>query len=219
MMNEDRWNNNDNDHFYNDAFIENRSYLINRSGLQANQDLLAIKNRLMSSASILEIGAGYGRVIDFLIQDHYSGHIAAIEKSDHLYELLLKKFSHHAHLYHGDIREIIIHEKFNLILWLWCGIADFNSEEQRQILSKLKSLLTQSGAIIIDTVQCPPDQMKYEKNRPNQMVIGKNKIYRNVITLEALENIAEVLNLKIHHLSYETDAVEIPSKRTLSILE
>src|SRR5438552_4126970 len=184
-MNEDRWNNKDNDHFYDKSFIENVPYLINRSGLEANQDLLAIKNKMMSATSILEMGAGYGRVIDFLIKNDYSGQISAIEKSNHLYELLQTKYSHQVNLYHGDIREFSIHGKFNLILWLWCGIADFNSEEQRQILAKLTSLLTQTGAIVIDTVQCPSDQIKQAKNQPSQMVFGKNTVYRNVITLNA----------------------------------
>jgi SAM-dependent methyltransferase len=130
------WNNTDNKKFYEEISLETFENFAKLAGLDTGADLDQIQSYIDKASSILEIGAGYGRVIDLLLKRGYKGRLAAVERSSKFCQLLKTRFGDKITLYEGDIRDLVIPEKFDLILWLWSGISDFNHEEQLNLLKR-----------------------------------------------------------------------------------
>jgi phospholipid N-methyltransferase len=145
------WSNIDNSHYY-----EHVPYAIQKGftiigGLDVFSDLKLAKKYIDNAKSILEVGAGYGRVVDYLLQNNFRGKITAIEKSTKFFALLQSKYSNRVNLNLDDIATFTTKEKFDLILWMWSGISDFSKDEQIFVLRHLFNLLTDEGILILDT--------------------------------------------------------------------
>jgi len=145
----EQWSNVDNDGFFN-AWRWNRykAYL-ERTGLESGCDIDAIWPQIKDAKSILDIGSGFGRVIEHLRARGYKGHITAIEKCSHMVDFLKKRWSHDAkvQIIHGDILKVIPMQKFDVGLWMWSGIADFNPIEQTKLIQQFGR---SCGALVVD---------------------------------------------------------------------
>jgi phospholipid N-methyltransferase len=146
----DNWTNCDNAHFYENN-LEVLQQWAEAGGLAACPDLQALAPYLAQSHSILEIGAGYGRVQSYLLEHYPEKKISALEKSAELYKMLQQQFQNRIELIHADITSYTTETKYDLILWLWSGLTDFSQLEQPIVLNQIRQLLKSNGKLIIET--------------------------------------------------------------------
>jgi cyclopropane fatty-acyl-phospholipid synthase-like methyltransferase len=144
------WNNKDNEVFY-----EQRSEILETwaqaGGLSTWPDLIAIETYIKPVENILEIGSGYGRVLQYLKQHHSDKKITAVEKSHELFNTLTLQFEQSVTLHQCDIANFKTQQRYDLILWLWSGLTDFSKSEQPHIIKHLQQFLTPQGTLIIET--------------------------------------------------------------------
>lgn len=101
---------------------------------------------------ILELGAGYGRCVEFLLQKGFTGQIIAVEQSPVLMTHMKVKFSkmNNVTLLQHDIKELQLKEKADAALWMWSGMIDFSKEQQFFCLQKIFGMLNEKGKVIVD---------------------------------------------------------------------
>jgi hypothetical protein len=68
------------------------------------------------------------------------------------FKILKKKFETTVDIQHVNIKNYKTKHRFDCILWLWGGIADFSKQEQLIVLRKLKTLLTNTGILLFDSI-------------------------------------------------------------------
>lgn len=121
-------------------------------GLDQCPDLDSIEKTLENSQNILEIGGGYGRIIDKITQKYLSKQITAIEPAEANFKYLEEKFKTqpHIHLYQQNILEHSSQKPYDLVLWMWSGLADLDFKEQKDALHKIYALVGSQGTLVID---------------------------------------------------------------------
>ncbi|TAH25426.1 MAG: class I SAM-dependent methyltransferase [Cytophagales bacterium] len=144
-------NNDDNINFYEKIDVSAFAEMANKGGFDDYSDLEIAYEYFKNSKKVLEIGAGYGRCIDFLIQKGYSGKIWAVEYSKSLYDYLIKKYQNkEIQILHQDIKTFDFTHKIDTALWMWSGFIDFTETEQELCVQRLYSRLEDNGLLIID---------------------------------------------------------------------
>lgn len=141
--------------FYNNLGVNVFRDLAIAGGFSTFRDLDQIYPLIKDSKVILEVGAGYGRCIEFLIQKGYKGKIIAIEQSPVLTAHLKENFGHlsNIELLESDVKTLELSEKVDHVLWMWSGIIDFSKEQQIECLCNLARFLEKEGKVIIDIPQ------------------------------------------------------------------
>lgn len=204
------WNNEINQHnFYEHDTCETilRGYA-ERGGLASGCDVETIFNTIRQARNLLDVGSGYGRVIDKLLKMDFSGELHALEKSSLLQETLKKNFGNKIKNYHCDILDFKTNLKFDAILSMWSGMSDFTPNEQARFIKKLASILTDNGKIIIDTSvwdQKPLNAIGLQSQ--NYIIEETNSILHGYIpTSEEIQKYAENAGLMIvEHFDYYTE--------------
>ncbi|MEK6934079.1 MAG: hypothetical protein AABW75_04335 [Nanoarchaeota archaeon] len=109
------------------------------SGLDGALELDLIQNLWKPASSILEVGAGEGRIIQGLIERKYNGDIYAVERSNNLCKFLFNNFSDfkNVHVLKMNLNEDNL-PKANLGLWLWSGILEFSKDQQSDLIRKIR---------------------------------------------------------------------------------
>jgi ubiquinone/menaquinone biosynthesis C-methylase UbiE len=122
-------------------------------GFNTFVDLELIYPYINKSKTVLELGAGYGRCIEFFLQKGYHGKIIAVEQSPALIDYLKVKYQKFKNLIllQADIKNLQLSEKIDVALWMWSGLIDFSKDQQFLCLEKIFKMLTDGGKIIIDT--------------------------------------------------------------------
>lgn len=201
---------------YNNAFYEElkaeglQSLSKEKGGLSTGCDLKVIKPYWSKARKILEVGAGSGRVIEQLLKQGYKGQIVAVERCKNSVKYLEKYHKKNVTIVPEDIFDFSSgHEKFDVALMLWSGLADFAPSEQKAVIKKLFYLLESNGNLIIDTMPAgvTPIGMgkKTEKTVYHQTINGAT-IYTYSITISKLEQYAYAAGFSnIKHLKYFTD--------------
>lgn len=154
-MTTEQWNNEGNNAFYESVKADGLQQLAEKAGLTTGCDMDLLTPYWSTAESILEVGAGYGRVIDYLLQHQFAGTITAIERCNVLFKHLERRYKKYKNidLIHADILHLNkMDERFELILMLWSEIADFSPHEQILVFTMLAKLLQEKGRLIIDTM-------------------------------------------------------------------
>lgn len=146
------WVNADNANFYNNVPIDFFVKVAAQGGLDNGCDILAINQYIKKAESILEVGAGYGRVIDAVLKQGFCGRLTAIERNPVLYEHLQEKFGNKVKIIFDDIACATLPNKYDLILWMWTGICEFSKIEQCSVVNNLSKSLNTNGFIVIDVI-------------------------------------------------------------------
>lgn len=148
------WTNKCNSPFYDALPIDVFRDIAGTCGLSSGCDLDVLDAHISGAKSVLEIGAGYGRVIDHLVRKGFDGDIYAVERNEKLHQFLVSKFINAANVnvLNVDLVDLEADRKFDLILWMWASISEFSQAEQLSILSNLYSHLEDNGRIILDAV-------------------------------------------------------------------
>lgn len=144
------WSNKDNHALYNVLPLEQFKAIAKRSGLSNGEDVSQVEHIIVKSQNILELGAGYGRVLDKIGKMNFKGRLSAIENNQFYYDLCTKKYSSKVRMHFDNILTWEPTEKYDLILWMWTSIGEFTQYEQKKLFSKLSKLLTRNGVLVIE---------------------------------------------------------------------
>lgn len=108
-----------------------------------------IKNFVNKLKTILEIGSGEGRIIQWLIDQGYDGKIFAVERSKPFLDYLRKEYSQYNNI--EILEKDIINDSLpgvDLGLFLWSGILEFDEKDQKILVEKLSE---NCKKLVIDT--------------------------------------------------------------------
>ncbi|WMJ72724.1 class I SAM-dependent methyltransferase [Cytophagaceae bacterium ABcell3] len=141
--------------FYENLGIDPFKELAIKGGFNSFVDLELAYPYLKESNSILEIGAGYGRCIDFFLEKKFQGTLIGIEQSTPMVAHLEKKYKEEikkdkVKIYKVDAKNLNLSQKVDAAIWMWSGIIDFSPEEQKKTISLISDHLTEKGALFID---------------------------------------------------------------------
>jgi SAM-dependent methyltransferase len=189
-----------------------------QGGLDNGCDVKAIKKYIKNAKSILEVGAGYGRVLNHIIKNGFKGKLFALEREQKLCRFLEKQFLQ-AHIIRADIRQFIIKQKFDLILWMWASLTEFSQAEQLLALKNLTLHLKIGGFLILDliSINCKTiDAINYDgHNKIITTAYGNDFIY--LPSHDEIKLYAQKLNLlKKEIIIYKT---KTNKKRNLYVLQ
>lgn len=151
IMKSNNWKNDDNKLLFDSLSIESFQQIAGRIGLATCPDLQVLDAYLRHGYAILDVGAGWGRALNYLLaRKEIKSKLYAVERSQAFLAYLEKHYGDKVNLLSGDIKTIAL-PKVDNILWLWAGIAEFTPQEQSLVFSKLASALNPSGFFIIET--------------------------------------------------------------------
>lgn len=136
--------------FYNNLGVEPFKKLSEVGGFSSHKDLELVFPYIEGSNSIVEVGAGFGRCLDFFINKGFEGKLIAVEKAIPYLEHLRKHYSDRVEILDVDVKKLSLNEKVDTVLWMFSGIIDFSREEQIQTLKLLAGCLKEKGKLVID---------------------------------------------------------------------
>jgi len=145
------WHNSDNAAMYKKMPLTHLKQMAIQGGIDQGCDIKVLTKYINKANFILEVGAGYGRVLNHIIKSGFKGKLFAVERSPKLYRFLKKQFPQ-IPIYCKDIQRFKTKRKFDLILLLWAGLCDFSQMEQLPLLKQLVSCLNSGGFLIIDLI-------------------------------------------------------------------
>jgi len=212
------WNNSDNAAMYKKMPLKYFKQETIQGGLDNGCDVKAVTKYIKNAKSILEVGAGYGRVLNHVVKNTFRGELFAVEREPKLCAILKKRFPQ-IPIISADIRKFKIKHKFDLILWLWASLCDFSQVEQLPILKNLVSHLNTNGFLILDLI---PTNCKIinainhdKQNKTMRTPYGNN--YGYFPSLEEIDLYTQKLNvLKKEIITYIT---KTNKKRHLYVLQ
>lgn len=146
------WQNSDNSEYYENIPVENLKDFAIRGGFENGCDIDLIFPYISESNSIIEVGAGYGRVLNHLLRKDYKGKLYAVERSKNLFEHLSCHFKNKVNLINADAKYLALVEKVDTILWMWSNISEFPKNEQEAVLNHLSQWLNPNGLLVVETI-------------------------------------------------------------------
>lgn len=188
------------------------------AGLETCPDLEMIHPLIDNAKKILEIGGGYGRAIDFLIQNHFKGVVDIIEPTNNFYGFLQNKYPHRFNIFKELIQEFTPTSQYDLILWLWSNVVEFSPAMLKKIFKKLSLALNKNGILVIETIREHVDpvglEQKTEKTAFLTLQYGSLKIFNH--SKNDLITLAQKSGLRIMEIKdYELNSGRL---RTLMLL-
>lgn len=203
-----KWSNKDNIPFYESLSVESFKGYAQKGGFSDCCDLDCVSVYLKQAKHIFEVGAGYGRVIDYLLENCPNAQITAIERSQQLCSYLNRLYQNTVELIHADLINFETTRKFDAILWMWSNISDFSKEEHLILLKKLIAWLNPGGKFIMDILldNFEHDYVAYTDSK-NYEVRGQEQevLHGYMPSSKEIEGYAELLHLDIKEsIEYKT---------------
>lgn len=163
---------------------------------------------LRGSKSVLDLGAGYGRAYQGLINNGYAGTYVTIERSKLFCRYLTEQFPV-MQVINDDILTVNMTGKFDAIIWLWAGIHEFSMQSQSLIIAKASSWLAVGGVFIIDTMadELVPAEGSDVKISSHVLKVADNQYawYGQITHAYQIENMARHAGCNIQRLNYFSD--------------
>jgi tRNA A58 N-methylase Trm61 len=147
--------NKSNKQFYNNLPLDVFKDMTKQGGFSDYKDLKLIADRIPPAAHVLELGAGYGRCIDFLLSRKHTGHITAVEHSTPLLTVLREKYNAlpQVEVLEEDLNTTVQVFNADVVLWIFSGLLDFSKEEQVSMLKKIQTWINDGGKLFVDIPQ------------------------------------------------------------------
>lgn len=145
------WSNSDNADFYKKISIDSFKTEAVQGGIDDGCDVAAATKYISNAKSILEVGAGYGRVIERLFHLGVNGEIYAVERDPKLCDFLKQRYPKIT-VFCEDIRRLKLKNKVDLIMWMWASLCEFSKSEQPEIIKKLASFLNHNGIMVLELI-------------------------------------------------------------------
>ncbi len=128
--------------------------IAHQSGFDTCPDMELIFERIKDTRSLAELGGGYGRCVQYLLQSGYKGTIYCIERAASMVKYMQESITaptDRVEIFHQDICDLRLPERVDAILWLWSGILEQSKAEQHLYVARIKTFLNKSGSLFIDT--------------------------------------------------------------------
>jgi SAM-dependent methyltransferase len=141
--------------FYRKINIDKFKEIAHLIGLDTAVDIGLIYPYIQSSKVLVELGAGYGRVIRALIEKQFRGKIIAFERSPELMHHLKTQFENpnfdqKLTLIESDFKHFSLPTKADAVLWLWSGFLELSEDEQAKSVKHISNHLTENGVLVIE---------------------------------------------------------------------
>ncbi|WP_119344015.1 class I SAM-dependent methyltransferase [Facilibium subflavum] len=135
---------------YDRISIDQMKDLAREIGLDKCPDLEVIKKSLQGRKHLIEVGCGYGRTFDWLI-NNTSVSLKGIEKSKQLYQIAVAKKGTRISIELGDFLKLPIENKtYDGALLLWIATTDYSKEELNLLIKQLKKGLCAGAIVYVD---------------------------------------------------------------------
>jgi SAM-dependent methyltransferase len=177
IYSEESWANSENAFIYEKMPLHYFQDSAVNAGLDNGCDVKEISNYIMNAKRILEVGAGYGRVLNSIISSGFRGGLVAVEREPKLCQMLEKIFADKVQVFCADIRNFKPQNTFDLILWMWVGITEFSRHEQLSVLARISNFLNKKGFFIFDIIP-----IEYETTNAAIVNINASRNYRVIST-------------------------------------
>jgi len=136
--------------FYRNIKLETFKHLATVIGLDTGIDVDVIYPFIKDADTLVELGAGYGRVIKALLQRGFKGKIIAIERITALIEHLSQNIPEIVVLQQQDFKHLQLAIKPAVITWMWSGILELSKDEQIAMIQHLYELVAEKGCLIVE---------------------------------------------------------------------
>jgi predicted O-methyltransferase YrrM len=166
-------------------------------GKNPSSDFTQIKRLIKHDAKVLEIGVGAGRLALQLIDlnIHYTG----LDKQSHYVSntrkiLKIKSIPKEKYtLLNTAFEDLKVKIFFDVILFSWTVIGDFNKKEQLFVLNKTFNYLNEDGICIIDN---PSENQTYNKHIDYRPTNFYYKDWKNIFTKIGFSHKAKIYKTK-----------------------
>ncbi len=204
--------------FYNNIGLDPFMELSVKGGFSSYIDLELISSYISPTASVLELGAGYGRCLTYFVEKGHQGKLTGIEYSKPLIDHLTEKFKDKAEIINADIKNLELKEKYDVALWMWSGIIDFSSAEQIESCKRIYNLLHTNGRLFVDVPRLGVQTIaNHLDNQHLVLTTAYGEIHAFIPDDSNMENIKKEVGFsRLVKIEYATST---DKKRTVYMLE
>ena len=181
-------------------------------GLASGKDLDVIKQEISESLrrykTILEIGAGNGRIIEWLLKKGTRPTIIAIEQSAVLAGTLREKYRNieTISIIETNILNLVPSFSCDLALWMWSGFLELKPEEKKVALAIVFSILKDKGKLVIDLPRQIQESSLSQSGDFLKVTDEYGTFFAHLISDEALKGMAKEAGFKRERsIIYKTD--------------
>ena len=140
--------------FYKKIDIDKFKEFARLIGLDTKIDIDLIYPHIKSAKILAEFGAGYGRVIEALLEKKFEGKVLVYERVHELATYLKTKLKKHGspqtiELIEEDFKTAKL-KKIDAVLWLWSGFLELSPQEQQENVSRIYNALNEKGILVIE---------------------------------------------------------------------
>ena len=121
-------------------------------GIENGIDIELIYPFIQDARSICEIGAGYGRILQYLIKKGYQGEITGIERSQQFFSYLKSQYQERVNLICVDIMNCHFVQQYDVALWMWSNLSEWPPHQQFNYLKKLTRWVKPGGIFVMETI-------------------------------------------------------------------
>lgn len=204
--------------FYNNIGLDPFMELSVKGGFSSYKDMEMIASYISDTASVLELGAGFGRCLNYFIDKGHKGKLTGVEYSKPLVNYLQEKFEGKAEILNADIKKLELKEKYDIALWMWSGIIDFSSEEQVSSCKRIYDALNAKGRMFIDVPRLGVQTIaNHLDNQHLVLTTEYGEIHAFIPDDRDMENIKEKVGFA--HLEKIEYATATDKQRTIYMLE
>lgn len=138
--------------FFNQISHDDFINLAETCSVDDNCDIAQTMPYIKPNSTILDFGAGYGRVIEFLTRHLPKAKLYSIETCERLYKLVARKYPNCTTIY-GNILDDdnpLQSIEYDNALIMWGTITSFAKQEQYLLVKRLCQSLKKNGLLFID---------------------------------------------------------------------
>lgn len=165
--------------FYEKISPDKFHYFSDIIGMDVCNDVSVVYPLIQNAEHIIELGSGYGRVIENVLERGFKGKITAVERSNTYCKFLIESFKSKINVSHQDIKQIQFEEKVDAILWMWSGITELNPVEAFKAVKRCHNILKPNGYMFIEA---PYQSLHYVGQLGEQKIV---KVETEFGTLQA----------------------------------
>jgi len=187
--------------FYRNIQIEKFKELAGVTGFDTGVDIDQIYPQIKDAKSIAELGVGYGRAIEQLLERGFEGKIYGIERIESFVNYMEKEYNNeNLFMLHQDIEELELPEKVDAVLWLWSGILEQNLERQKDSICRIRKYLKTGGKLFIEA---PQDKIKFVGMKINKHYIRVEMEWGTLDAYMPYEEDMQLIKESCHYKSLE----------------
>ncbi len=191
----------DNIDFYRNIQIEKFKELAGVTGFDTGVDIDQIFPQIKNAKAIAELGVGYGRAVQQLLDRGFEGKIYGIERVESFVDYMAKEYTNeNLIMLHQDIEELELPEKVDAVLWLWSGILEQNLEQQRDSICQIRKYLKTGGKLFIEA---PQDKIKFVGMKINKHYIRVEMDWGTLDAYMPYEEDMQLIKEYCHYKSLE----------------